>query len=281
VSLGEDLLLLNMRGRFHQDLSYKIIGEGWTRVHFRNSARASMDFHGIGQMSNEGPLCQILHQPEGVMDEECIQGGRTFEWSTLFMRPHLLVDRYHLDAVKLADPVRRLAYGEDEFLLKNWSLSPAMQQAVTQLFQNPYAGDLRRLHLEAKTTELICLMSGVMTERTADRLPVRLSESDVDRLHAVRALLARQHADPPGIEGIAREVGLNRNKLTFGFKHLFGMTISEFVTEQRLTLAWELLRETDLPVALIAERVGYGRASAFSAAFKRRFNLTPRALRHP
>jgi AraC-like DNA-binding protein len=279
VSLGENLLLVNMRGRFHEDLSYKIIGEGWTRLHFRNSARASMDFEGIGQMSFEGPLCQILHQPEGVMDEERIQGGRTFEWSTLFMRPQLLVDRYHLDAANLSEPVRRLAYGEDSFLLKNWSLSPAMQQAISQLFQNPYAGDLRRLHLEAKSTELICLMSGVMAERSTDGLPVRLSQLDVDRLHEARSMLAREHVNPPGLEGIARQVGLNRNKLTYGFKHLFGMTISDFVTEQRLTVAWELLQETDLPVSHVAERVGYGQTSAFSTAFKRRFNLTPRDLR--
>lgn len=279
VSLGDELLLINMRGRFHEDLSYKITGEGWTRLHFRNSARASMDFEGIGQMSFEGPLCQVLHQPEGVPDEECIQGGKEFEWSTLFMRPHLLVDRYKLDSVKLSDPVRRLAYGEDTFVLKNWSLSPAMQQVVSQLFQNPYAGDLRRLHLEAKTTELMCLMSGVMAERGADHLPVKLAARDVDSLHAVRILLAARYDDPPGIEELARNVGLNRNKLTYGFKHVFGVTISEFVTEQRLIVSWELVEQTDLPLAHVAERVGYGQPAAFSAAFKRRFNLTPRQVR--
>ncbi len=280
LTFDNDFILLNMRGQFHEDLNYKIVGEGWTRLHFRKSAKASMDFDGIGQTELEGPLCQILHQPEGVEDEEWIEGGAHLEWVTLFIRPELLVERFKLDSASLTDPVRRLANGADDFLIKNWSLSPDMIQAMSQLLGNSYTGDLKRIHLEAKAIELICMMSNVMTNKPKNGLPVKLTAGDVDRLHAARGILTRMFANPPGIEELARKLGLNRNKLSYGFKYLFERTISDFCTECRLQSAWELLRDSDLPINHIAGQVGYAQAAAFSTAFRNRFGMTPRESRN-
>ncbi len=279
VSFDDDFILLSMRGEFRRDLNYVIAGEGWTRLHFRRSARSSMDFFGIGESEFEGPLCQILHQPEGVADEEWIEGGVPLEWVTLLIRPELLVERFHLDSVRLDDRVRRLANGSDDFLLQNWSLSPAMIRAMSQLLGTDYQGDLRRVHLEAKCIELICMMSDVLSERESSCLPVKLSTSDIDRLHEARALLARRFAEAPSVEQLAREVGLNRNKLSYGFKHLFDTTISDFCAESRLQAAWEMLCDTDLPIGRIAHRVGYRQPAAFSTAFKKRYGMTPRQAR--
>lgn len=279
LTFDNDFILLAMRGKFNDDLNYKIVGEGWTRLHFRRSARAAMDFDGIGQTELEGPLCQILHQPRGVEDEEWIEGGVQLEWVTLFVRPELLVERFKLDSAALVDPVRRLAMGADDFLLKNWSLSPDIIHSMSQMLGADYSGDLKRVHLEAKAIELICLMSGVMTERRANALPVKLSNGDIDRLHLARGILSRQYADPPGIEVLSRQIGLNRNKLSYGFKHVFGVTISDFCAECRLQAAWELLRDSELPVGQIAESVGYSQPASFSTAFSKRFGMTPRAAR--
>jgi AraC-like DNA-binding protein len=279
ISFDDDFILLNMRGHFHRDLNYKIVGEGWTRLHFRKSARASMDFDGIGQTELEGPLCQILHQPKGIQDEEWIEGGAHLEWVTLLMRPELLVERFKLDSVRLTDPVRRLANGADDFVLKNWSLSPDMIQAMSQLLGNQYQGDLKRVHLEAKAIELVCMMANVMADRPTNGLPVKLRADDIDRLHAARVILSRMYAEPPGIEALSRKLGLNRNKLSYGFKYLFDMTISDYCTERRLQAAWELLRDTDQSISRIANAVGYTQPAAFSTAFRKRFDMTPRELR--
>ena len=216
VSFDDDLILLGMRGYFHEDLSYQGIGEGWTRFHFRKSARTLMEFDGIAPSELEGPLCQILHQPIGVPDKEWIEGRTSLDWVTLMMLPNLLVERFKLDSIRLADPVRRLSYGADEFLLENWSLSADMMLAMDQLLGNAYSGDLRRVHLEAKTIELVCLMSRVLSHRTAEQAAVKLRPRDIDALHEVRRTLARSLTERPSIEALARRVGINRNKLTFG-----------------------------------------------------------------
>jgi len=279
VSLDEDLILLGMRGYFHEDLSYQGIGEGWTRFHFRKSARTLMEFDGIAPSELEGPLCQILHQPVGVPDKEWVEGRTSLDWVTLMMRPNLLAERFKLDSIRLTDPVRRLAYGADEFLLKNWSLSADMMLAMDQLLGNVYSGDLRRVHLEAKTIELVCMMSRVLSHRTTERAAVKLRPRDIEALHEVRRILARSLTERPSIEALARRVGINRNKLTFGFKHLFDQTISEYCIESRLQSGWQLLQETTMPVAVVAAKVGYAQAAAFSTAFRQHFGVTPRYVR--
>jgi AraC-like DNA-binding protein len=49
-----------------------------------------------------------------------------------------------------------------------------------------------------------------------------------------------------------------------------------YLTEWRLTLAADLLREPGSTVGAVARRVGYGSSFALSTAFKRRRGLSPR-----
>ena len=72
---------------------------------------------------------------------------------------------------------------------------------------------------------------------------------------------------------------LNRNKLHFGFKQQFGVSIHEYQTEQRMQAALTLLQTTDLPIAQVAERSGYGEPTNFTAAFKKHFDSLPREVR--
>ena len=52
-----------------------------------------------------------------------------------------------------------------------------------------------------------------------------------------------------------------------------------WLTDLRLSLAADLLRGTDLTLATVADRVGYGSPFALSAAFRRERGVRPTALR--
>jgi AraC-like DNA-binding protein len=52
-----------------------------------------------------------------------------------------------------------------------------------------------------------------------------------------------------------------------------------YLTNWRLTLAADLLREPDATVGAVARQVGYGSAFALSAAFKRIRGVSPRDYR--
>ena len=53
----------------------------------------------------------------------------------------------------------------------------------------------------------------------------------------------------------------------------------DFVKEARLRRAADLLRRTDLPVKVVAHRVGYASRSYFSRAFKAYYRMDPVAFR--
>jgi len=55
---------------------------------------------------------------------------------------------------------------------------------------------------------------------------------------------------------------------------VFGETPSDYFTRLRQARAWELVRETDMPVAAITHRLGFESQSAFCRAFKHAFGMT-------
>ena len=81
----------------------------------------------------------------------------------------------------------------------------------------------------------------------------------------------------PSLIDLARQVGLNDRKLKEGFRHLFGATVFGYLRDYRLQQAKELLHDYDLTIASIATTVGYKSPEAFCNAFRRKFDVSPKA----
>jgi AraC-like DNA-binding protein len=77
------------------------------------------------------------------------------------------------------------------------------------------------------------------------------------------------------VEELARACSLSRSAFAARFTARVGKPPATYLTHVRLDAATDLLRDTALPVALIAENVGYTSEAAFSRAFKRRYGMPP------
>ncbi|NUS16562.1 MAG: helix-turn-helix transcriptional regulator, partial [Streptomyces sp.] len=82
-------------------------------------------------------------------------------------------------------------------------------------------------------------------------------------------------AAPWTVERLAREAGLSRAAFARRFAALTGRPPLAYLTWWRMTLAARLLAESALPLASVAERVGYTSEFAFAHAFKRWCGLAP------
>jgi AraC-like DNA-binding protein len=78
---------------------------------------------------------------------------------------------------------------------------------------------------------------------------------------------------------LARQVGTNENKLKICFKLIYKETIHSFVTMVRIEKAKELLEFTDLPVKMIAYKLGLDHSN-LTKQFKRFTGFTPRQWRN-
>ncbi|HEU5150329.1 MAG TPA: AraC family transcriptional regulator, partial [Iamia sp.] len=92
--------------------------------------------------------------------------------------------------------------------------------------------------------------------------------------HALR-LLHQDPAAPWTVATLAREVGVSRATLARRFADEVGETPMAYLTEWRLALAADLLREPGATVAGVAHQVGYGTGFALSAAFSRVRGISP------
>ncbi|MGB8405807.1 MAG: AraC family transcriptional regulator [Mycobacterium sp.] len=92
-------------------------------------------------------------------------------------------------------------------------------------------------------------------------------------------LMENNPAHPWTVGSLAVEVGLSRAALARRFTRLVGEPPMALLTEVRLALAADLLRESDDTIETVARQVGYGTAFALSAAIKRRYGASPKALR--
>jgi AraC-like DNA-binding protein len=81
------------------------------------------------------------------------------------------------------------------------------------------------------------------------------------------------------VESLAKESGVSRAALARRFNALVGEPPMTFLTEWRLTLAADLLREPGATVGSVAHQVGYGSSFALSTAFKRVRGVSPQVHR--
>jgi AraC-like DNA-binding protein len=99
---------------------------------------------------------------------------------------------------------------------------------------------------------------------------------------AIGEALRLLHADPAHrwtVAALATEVGMSRATFAARFAGLVGEPPLTYLTGWRMTLAADLLRDTEATIATVARKVGYEDAFAFSVAFKRARGVSPSAWR--
>lgn len=92
---------------------------------------------------------------------------------------------------------------------------------------------------------------------------------------AVADYVATNLNKPIRLRDMARGVFVSPYHLSRTFKQLTGQSIVEYVQEQRLTKAGELLETTDLTITEVAGMVGFNDAAYFTTCFKNRTGVPP------
>ena len=86
--------------------------------------------------------------------------------------------------------------------------------------------------------------------------------------------------NPWSLEALAATAGLSRSVFAARFRARLGETPMAYVGRWRLRVAARWLRETELSVSEILQRLGYASAAAFNRAFKRTYRMAPSEYRH-
>ena len=118
---------------------------------------------------------------------------------------------------------------------------------------------------------------GIATRQSSDVLaiddPLVVAAVRLIRVRACRGIK---------VQDVVRELGVSRRVLDDRFTALVGHTPHEEIARQQFQRVEQLLTETDLPLATIADRCGFRHTEYMTVAFTRRHGMPPsrwRALR--
>ena len=82
--------------------------------------------------------------------------------------------------------------------------------------------------------------------------------------------------DELSVRELASVCFISADHLTRLFKKKFGISVSEYMQERRISLAGELMRRQEMSISMVANKVGFGNYSYFTEQFKKFYGMTPR-----
>lgn len=174
-----------------------------------------------------------------------------------------------------------VSLGQNAILTDHWgTIDSPIQLVIQQIIHCNYAEPLKKLFLLSKSMELLVLCAEACEASEQRTDPFIKTRTDREKIIAVRDLINERVHCPPYLSEIAQHVGMNEFKLKKGFKETFNNTIFGYLTDQRLYLAKQYLLDTRQTAAEISTQLGYATPQHFNNAFKKKFGLTPFAVRN-
>ncbi|HEV8245454.1 MAG TPA: DNA-binding transcriptional regulator, partial [Polyangiaceae bacterium] len=115
---------------------------------------------------------------------------------------------------------------------------------------------------------------GIVARRSTEVLAV-----DDPHVASAARFIRERACDGIGVDDVVQVVPFSHTVLQQRFKKAFGRSVHEEIVEVRIRRAKQLLVETNLSLALIAERVGINNPEYFGVVFKAKTNQTPAQYR--
>ncbi len=160
-------------------------------------------------------------------------------------------------------------YGED-------NISPSMAIVLNQMFHYNLNPSIKNLYYKGKGYELLSLFFNRNEDPNAEQCPFLIDEENVLKIKKAKDIIIANMAEPPGLQELADQIGLNLKKLKIGFKQIYGDTVYGFLFDYKMNYARQLLDSGSYNVNEVGLKIGYSTGSHFIAAFKKKFATTPK-----
>ena len=124
------------------------------------------------------------------------------------------------------------------------------------------------------------LQRAVARLRQQNEVPVQRPDTDAESLiEQVQFYIFDHISQEISRDEIAAYVNLSPKYLSTIFKRETSCTLSDYIRNERIAFAKRLLKQTNLPISMISENVGYDSLSYFSTVFRQVAGCSPREYR--
>jgi len=155
-------------------------------------------------------------------------------------------------------------------------IKPTVAIVLQQIINSNINSSIRDLYVKGKIYELLSLHFQKDEASMGEYCPFLVDEQNVLKIRKAKEIIISRMAEPPSLQELADEIGLNLKKLKEGFKQIYGDTVYSFLFDYKMEHARKLLESNQYNVNEVGLQVGYSTASHFIAAFRKKFGTTPK-----
>ena len=101
----------------------------------------------------------------------------------------------------------------------------------------------------------------------------------IRRIHKILEYIHLDPCRPIAFNTLQEQAGLQKTAFLQAFRQVTDTTPKQYVLNLRLENARDMLKNSDIPIAQVAEQCGFSDPLYFSRYFRKRFFLSPRAYR--
>ncbi|NMH28330.1 AraC family transcriptional regulator [Flavobacterium silvaticum] len=274
IKIEDDFYLL----RFQNDSpemfrAERQIHQGLIQFHFGLKGRAKFIFNqGTYALDLREEKSLLLYNPTKELPLNLEISPNSWVISVI-----ISIKKFHALFSSEADVIPFLsAENKDRKYYNEADISPSMAITLNQLFHFNLHPSIKNLYYKGKGYELLSLYFNRTEDPDAEQCPFLVDEENVLKIRKAKDIVIANMAEPPGLQELADQVGLNLKKLKVGFKQIYGDSVYSFLFDYKMEVARKLLEEGTHNVNEAGLKIGYSTASHFISAFRKKFGTTPK-----
>ncbi len=274
ITVENDFTLI----RFQNDSQeiYKVqkhISQGLIQFHFGIKGKAKFVFNdGNYTLDLKEEKSLLLYNPQKELPLNLELAPNTWVISAI-----ISIKKFHSLFSAESDYIPFLSVeNKDKKYYTESDISPSMSIVLSQLFHYNLNPSVKNLYYKGKGYELLSLYFNRSEDPNAEQCPFLIDEENVLKIKKAKEISIANMAEPPGLQELADEIGLNLKKLKMGFKQIYGDTVYGFLFDYKMDYARKLLDSGSYNVNEVGLKIGYSTGSHFIEAFRKKFATTPK-----
>ncbi|NBL65439.1 helix-turn-helix domain-containing protein [Flavobacterium sp. NST-5] len=274
IKIEDDFIIIRFQNdsdavsHFERDVNKELI-----QFHFGIKGRAKFIFNqGHYALDLREDLSLFLYNPQKELPVHLEIAPHSWIVSVL-----ISIKKFHALFSTEADYIPFLSEeNKDKKYYKDEPISPSMSIVLNQLFNFNLNPSIKNLYFKGKAYELLSLYFNRNEDSNAEQCPFLVDEDNVLKIKKAKEIVIANMSEPPSLQELSDQVGINLKKLKMGFKQIYGDSVYSFLFDYKMEYARKLLDSGSYNVNEVGLKIGYSTASHFIAAFKKKFGTTPK-----
>lgn len=268
LDIMDEFDLRGIHWHWHPELEFNVITRGTMEYYVENEHHTLTAGQGIVKNAN------VLHMAEPAAHSPDAEMFSVIMDAAFIAPPRSVIYQKYVAPLLGAQGLRSLTLSPDlpwqRQILDDLRQAYALSQTETGAYE---------LHIH----RLMCRVWQGIFEH-ASQLPrhdlTLTQRTDQVRVKAMISYIQAHFREKVTLDQVAQAASVSRNTCLNAFRRVLGLSPIEYLINQRLEHALHLLLTNDLPVAQVAETCGFGDASYFGKAFRKKTGLSPTQYRH-